>query len=92
MNKLIISADFIELDGFDKLGSEITFAFYPKGISIFNGKKDYREYYYSCTLSESKTINDPELLNKLSSYNLNNHVIFIYSGDSYLEMNPSIKK
>lgn len=92
MNKLIIKEGSLYFEGFEHLTDYITFAFYPRGIVIFNGKKEEKDYYWGCSYPDTHIISNQEVCTRLKQYNISDTSYFIWSGDSYIESVPSSQK
>lgn len=91
MNTLIIHEDYVEFDGFSHFDSSsyVTFAFYPNAICIFGEAKEKRDYYSTYPYSSIHQIISKELVEKIQRYTDSTQLWFLWSGESYLQMEPS---
>lgn len=86
MNTLLIDGERIKLIGFEKLNTDVTFAFYPRGIVIFFEKQNVEDkpYYKNVTI-KNNTINDKILLDKIKP-RLKEGNTFLQSSNSYIQI------
>ena len=88
MNKLILNNGEIILEGFTKLESKVTFAFYTSGIVIFltNKESNRKNYYFDAEVINHKIYNS-DLYDRLKERlpeNINS-VDFVFAIDSYIQ-------
>ena len=88
MNKLILNNGEIILEGFTKLESKITFAFYTSGIVIFltNKENNRKDYYFDAEIINHKIYNN-DLYDRLKERlpeNIN-YIDFVFAIDSYIQ-------
>ena len=88
MNRIRLVDHKIILDGFDKLGREVTFAFYPNGVAIFFERKDSKDknYYIEANIQNNEIVNNSKLYDELKSRIDGGKDIFILTSDSYLQV------
>lgn len=89
MNKLSINNNTISFLGFDLLKKHVTFCFYPNGIAILPGwQPSSRPYYYKNKLNNKGELEDAVLVDILKDRGITNEVVFIQSGNHYIELTP----
>ena len=86
-NYITLSSEKLEFHGFSKLSKRITFCFYDAGVVISPTERTGRPNYFTANIDEDNCITDKNIIDILLRDRLYSEIeYFIYSGDSYIEM------